>query len=474
MPNQPTRGRRVAGTRFLAALAYGDYQTLWTANFFAGAAAWALIVARGWIVYELSDSTVWVGVVTFAAMIPRVLVSPFTGYLSDRFDRRRVLTAMFAVNMAHNVVLGFLMLSGSADVLHLVALSFINGSARAAQMPAGQSLIPNLVPRSLLLNAIALNQATMHGSRLLGPLAIAPLLGLASILAAVGVDSGNPNLGAASAVFLCSGFYAISLIQTLRIRTVATGVIDRRRNFRQNFAAGAEYVYKTPALRAIVGMAFFHCGLTMSFESLLPGLSDDRLDAQGAGFATLMMLVGLGALISAMTLAGISGEVTKGRLFLYVGILSGLAPCVLAIAPSVPVAWLGAGLMGLGQAAFMTLTHTMIQSVVPDGVRGRVSGIYSVHIGGIMATANLSNGWLADALRPENLRDLGFANAAVLRLIEALANMVEYFGSATSPLLIIGGLLFVAIVIGSWWHSATRQIYRGQVSRLAASAAAAD
>ena len=61
MPNQPTRGRRVAGTRFLAALAYGDYQTLWTANFFAGAAAWALIVARGWIVYEISDSSYWVG-----------------------------------------------------------------------------------------------------------------------------------------------------------------------------------------------------------------------------------------------------------------------------------------------------------------------------------------------------------------------------------------------------------------------------
>ena len=472
MPNQPTRGRRVAGTRFLAALAYGDYQTLWTANFFAGAAAWALIVARGWIVYEISDSSLWVGVVTFAAMIPRVLVSPFTGYLSDRFDRRRVLTAMFAVNMAHNVVLGFLMLSGSAEIWHLVALSFVNGSARAAQMPAGQSLIPNLVPRELLLNAIALNQATMHGSRLLGPLAIAPLLSLASILAFVGIDSGNPNLGAASAVFLCSAFYAVSLIQTLRIRTAATGVIDKRRNFLHNFLAGGVYVYKTPALRAIVGMAFFHCGLTMSFESLLPVLSDERLNAQGAGFATLMMLVGLGALISAMTLAGISGEVTKGRLFLYVGILSGFAPCVLAIAPSVGIAWLGAGLMGLGQAAFMTLTHTMIQSVVPDGIRGRVSGIYSLHIGGIMATANFMNAGVADLLKPDSLRSLDFANAAVLRLLEALANMVEYFGSAASPLLIAGGLLFVAIVIASWWHSATRQIYRGQVSRLAHAAAA--
>ena len=191
MTTEPRRGRPVA-SRFLAALAYGDYQTLWTANFFAGAAAWALIVARGWVVYELSDSSSWVAVVTFAAMIPRVLVSPFTGYLSDRFDRRRVLTVMFAVNLTHNLVLGFLMWSGNAEIWHLVVLSVVNGSARAAQMPAGQALIPNLVPRELLLNAISLNQATMHGSRLLGPLAIAPLLGITSFL-------GNPNSGAAGA-----------------------------------------------------------------------------------------------------------------------------------------------------------------------------------------------------------------------------------------------------------------------------------
>ena len=198
----------------------------------------------------------WVGVVTFAAMVPRVVVSPFTGYLSDRFDRRTVLRVMFAVNLLHNIMLGFLMLSGSAEIWHIVALSLVNGSARAAQMPAGQALIPNLVPRHLLLNAIALNQATMHGSRLLGPLAIIPL---------------QATTGATGAIFLCAGFYAISLIQTLRLRTASTGSIDRRQSFVRNFAEGAVYVYKTPILLSVVVMAIFHCGLVMSFESLLPG-----------------------------------------------------------------------------------------------------------------------------------------------------------------------------------------------------------
>ncbi len=94
----------------------------------------------------------------------------------------------------------------------VMALAFVNGSARAAQMPVGQALLPNLVPKRLLLNAVALSQATMHGSRLFGPLLICPLL------ATVGIEW---------AFLLCTGFYAISLIQTLRIRTFSTGKIDQ-------------------------------------------------------------------------------------------------------------------------------------------------------------------------------------------------------------------------------------------------------
>ncbi len=441
MSRQPTQGRAVAN-RFLAALAFGDYQTLWTASFFAGAAAWALIVARGWIVYEFSDSSLWVGVVTFAAMIPRLLVSPFTGYLCDRFDRRNVLRAMFALNLVHNLILGFLIWSGYAEIWHLIVLSFVNGSARAAQMPAGQSLIPNLVPRKYLLNAIALNQATMHGSRLLGPMAIIPLMA---------------TTGAAGAIFLCAGFYAISLIQALRLRTESTGEVDARLNFFRNFAAGAVYVYRTPILLAIVVMAIFHCGLTMSFESLLPVMSTNLLasvgedsgfiislagllNESGAGFSLLMMCVGGGALISLIGLAGVNSDVVKGRLFFIVGIVSGLAPVALGLAPNLIIALICTVLMGMSQAAFMTLTHTMIQMIVPDGVRGRVAGIYSVHIGGMMATANLLNGALAD-----------FIDARML--------------------LIAAGLVFVLVVVASWQFVTMRLIYRGGVARYAPASA---
>ena len=442
MSDKPVRGRAVA-SRFLAALEYGDFQTLWTANFFAGAAAWALIVARGWIVYEFSDSSLWVGVVTFAAMAPRVVVSPFTGYLSDRFDRRTVLRVMFAVNLLHNLVLGLLMLSGSAEIWHIVVLSVVNGSARAAQMPAGQALIPNLVPRNLLLNAIALNQATMHGSRLLGPLAIIPLLA---------------TTGTTGAIFLCAGFYAVSLAQTLRLRTASTGEINKEQSFARNFAEGAIYVYKTPILFSVVVMAIFHCGLVMSFESLLPVLSTkflntggegtnalrlmtQLLNESGAGFSILMMAVGAGALTSAIILAGISSDTTKGRLFFAFGALSGISSLALGVSPNLATALLSAMLLGVSSAAFMTLTHTMIQTIVPDGVRGRVGAIYSVHIGGMMASFNLLNGVLAD-----------------------------YVGAPL--ILMVTGLAFALIVLISWQFLTMRIIYRGGVARFAQPAAA--
>lgn len=409
-------------TRYLTSLTYRDYRNLWIATLSAGAAAWALIVARGWYVYIISDSSLLVGLVTFAAMIPRVIVAPFTGYLSDRFDRRTVLTCMFALNLAHNVVLAILVMLGNAEVWHLVLLSFINGSARAAQMPAGQALIPNLVPKHLLLNAISLGQATMHGSRLVGPAAIAPLLAVA---------------GPESAFLLCSGFYAISLAQTLRIRTASRGRIDPTSNFWGNMIAGLKYAYRTPELKAVIFMALFHCGLTMSFESLLPVLSSQRLHAEeGASFSFLMMAIGAGALISAIAIAGVENETTKGKLFLSLGILSGITPCMLGVSANMYTALLSAAAMGASQAGFMTLTHTMIQTVTPDELRGRVGGVYSLHIGGMMATVNFANGGMADFIAASNLLLVGgvaFAIIVILSLRVPIIKQIYKNGLPPNP-----------------------------------------
>lgn len=406
---------RAIPERFLAALHYRDYRTLWTANMCAGAAAWALIVARGWLAFEITEtnSSLWVGLVTFMAMAPRVFTTPLVGFIADRFDRQTVLSWTYGLNLGHNVILALLVTFGEAGIWHLVLLSLVNGILRAAQMTTTQSLVPNLVPKDRLLNAVALNEATQQGSRLFGPLAILPLLAYFDVSAAF---------------WLCSAFYSVGLVQVLRIKTRSTGKIDPNRSFFQNLAAGFVYTYQNPMLMAMVLLALAHCSLTMSYESMLPAISVDKLGAGSAGFSYLIAGVGAGALVSSIFLAGIRNEGTRGRVFLFFAVTSGLGPIALALSTNRELSIAAMVFMGVNQAGFMTITHAIIQSIVPDEMRGRISGVYSVHVGGSMALANLTNGGLTDLL-----------NAPLV--------------------LTAGGIIFIVLIVSSAGLPQLRRIY---------------
>ena len=230
--------RRAVATRFLPALGYRDYRILWFASLLGGAAASGLIVARGWMVFTLSDSSMLVGVTTFAAMIPLLVVPPFVGLMADKLDRRTLLAGTFALNLGHNLLLAILALTGTMQVWHLVALSLVNGIARAALMPTMQALVPNLVPRGLILNAVALNSATIHGSKLVGPGIVALLLTVA---------------GPGSAFLACTAFYALGLVQVLRIRTASTGRLDPAKSALHNLLAGLDPRLQRPCAARAVG-----------------------------------------------------------------------------------------------------------------------------------------------------------------------------------------------------------------------------
>ena len=274
---------------------------MWIATTCSGAAAWALIVARGWLAWELTGESTWVGIITFAAMFPRVFSTPIVGYLADRFDRQTMLRWIFALNLAHNILLGFLVMNGLVGPWVLTLMALFNGTLRASQMTVAQALIPNLVPREHLLNALALNQATQQGSRLIGPMAILPLLGFFSLEAAF---------------WFCSIFYLIGFIQVSRVSTRSTGSMDASRSFWSNLVAGFVYIYSRPQLLAMVLLAVAHCSLTMAYESILPAISEVKLGAGSVGVSYLMGGVGSGALISSIFLAGVRGPSVRGKIFL--------------------------------------------------------------------------------------------------------------------------------------------------------------
>jgi len=374
---------RSVGAHWFPSLQYRDSRLLWFASFFAGSGNWGLIVARGWLIFDISNSSTLVGMATFAAMIPRFLLTAVTGYLVDRFDRRAVLAWSIGVAVVHNMVLAALVLGGLIQVWHLLVLSLIDGSARATQMPASAALAPNLVPRKYLLNAIALNSATQQGSRLVGAAAMGPLLTY--------LDPGV-------AFLFCTVLYALCIPLVLLIRTSSTGVVESSRGAVENLLAGFFYLYRHPLLLPFLLLVVGHCALTMAFESLLPVLSREKLNAEGGGFGYLMMAVGAGGLAGSLVVGGILTERMRGRLLVLFGIFSGVSNIALAVATSLPLALLFATAMGAAQAGFMTIFHLVVQSTVSDDVRGRVSSVNNLHIGGMMAVFNLVNGSLADLI----------------------------------------------------------------------------
>ncbi len=399
--------------QFLAALVFRDFRFLAFSTLCSSSGAWALIVARGAWVYGIPElqgtQGLWVGVITFAAMSPRFFATPFIGYLADKMTRKTLLQWVYALQIVQASIMAILVMIGISNPWYVVALAIVNGTLRSTQMTASQSLTPNLVDRDRLPNAVALNQAMQQGSRAVGPailLAISVTVGSGAIFGSGGVSFSLQNLavtlGTSAIVFwACAVFYLAALTSALNIRTVSSGVVDRRRSFWANAAAGFAYIYSTPLVFGILMMALAHCVLVMSFESMLPPLALEKLSPDGITFNAndvyaLMAALGIGSLFSSLFVGGIVNHMTRGKVFLLLGFTSSLTPIGMGLSSQTGISMIAAIMMGLGTSGFMTITHTVIQSVVPDDIRGRVAAAYSMHIGGSMAFANLLYGRLAD------------------------------------------------------------------------------
>ena len=369
--------------RYTAALKYSDFRRFWISATFAGAGVWGLIAARGVLAFDISDeSSFWVGVTTFAALIPFVVVPPFSGVLADKFDRRYLIAIAHAINVLLALLLVQLYFTDTIELWHLPVISLLSGIARGVQMPTQNALVPNLVSKDDLLNAIALNNISLQGSRLVGGLSVL-LLGWLSE-ASIGIAFGVAALG-----------YAIATIMVLTIRTASSGEIARGDSIFTVFTAGIVYAWKTPTVGLMLIFVAFHCGLTMGFESVLPVHGQEQWGTDSA-LAAFLAFFGLGAVFGVMIVAGIRSDRTKGIALLVAAAGSSVGVLILGFAPSQAPGLVGAFIMGLTQAPFMSLSITYIQTVVPDAIRGRVSSLFAMSALSLMAILNMVFGLLAD------------------------------------------------------------------------------
>ena len=403
-------------TRFFPSLYHRNYRIMWVGHIVGESSSWALGAAEGWLIFNLAENnpSSWVGAVFFAAMIPWFFAPIVVGFLTDRFSRRNILVMAYILSLFHGLILTALIFTGVIEVWHILLLAVVNGIARATHMGAIEALAANLVPTKHLPNAYTLISAGYYATRLIGPGLIAPLMGLADI----------------KWIFLsCVIAYALGVYLVTRVTAVSTGRIDPEKGLIQNTISGFRYIYSHPVLRSVMYLVMFHCTLVMSFESLLPAVSENQLNSGGQGVAYMHMMIGVGALIASSGLAPVSNHRTLGRLLIISALVSSLGNLILTISPTLQPAMVGTVIIGISHTAFMTIATIMIQSVSPDYLRGRITSVYLIHAGGLMSFSYFANGVLADLYGP-------------------------------SKILGIGSIVFLAVVLCSWVVKAPRNIYK--------------
>lgn len=365
-----------------AALSVRQFSYLWAGTAAGQTAFWVQIVAQGWLAYELTGSAMFLGLVSAAAALPGFLLMLPAGALADQWDRRVILLSTNAAMTLAALVLSIIVAAGIVEPWQLVILAGIIGSAQALNLPARQSLGPELVGPRLVSNAVALFAVSFNGSRVLGP-AVAGIL--------------IPFVGLGGCFFLQTAVMALSTLLTLPLRPDGPRGHSARRSAVQNVLDGLRFLGEQPMLLGCTIVAALQNLFGMVYSQLMPIFAADVLDVGAAGLGALLSAVGVGSVVGAFASAALSSHPRKGVLMFGSGIAFAAALLVFAAARSLPVAIVALLAVGATSAVSMIACQTILNLAVPHEFRGRVMSIYMM-TWSIPPMAALPFGWLADGV----------------------------------------------------------------------------
>ena len=367
----------------LRALNHRNYRLFIAGQLVSLIGTWMQSVAQAWLVYRLTGSPVLLGAVSFAGQIPVFLLAPVGGLFADRHDRRRILLVTQAVSMMLALGLGVLTLSGRIEVWHVATIAALLGVVNGFDIPTRQAFVTELVGRQDLVNAIALNSSMFNGARIIGP-AIAGI-----VVAAVG-EGWCFLANGVSYLAVLTGLFAIRRPVPVREARDGTAFAEVVEGFR--FAAG------TAPIRALLLLLGLVSLTGMPYAVLMPVMAAGVLGAGAGGLGILMGASGAGALAGALMLARRGSVRGLGRWVATAAAGFGAGLVLFALSRWF---WVSALLLlpvGFSMMIQMSSSNTLIQSMVPDRLRGRVMAVYSMMFMGMAPFGALLAGVLADRL----------------------------------------------------------------------------
>jgi MFS family permease len=343
------------------ALRHANFRLFWSGNFLSNIGTWMQNVAQGWLVLTLTNSAFWLGVVGFAGSIPFLLFTLFGGVIADRVNKRKLLLVTQSAMMVLAFTMAVLTWLKTITVWEVVALSFLNGMAMAMNAPSYQALVPRLVPREDLTNAIALNSAQFNMSRILGP----TLGGYA--MAAVGM-AGN---------FFLNGVSFLAVLWALTRIRYPEQEQRSHPSFLTSLRAGFGYLREQPQMLVLVWMTGVTSLLAIPFLTFIPFFAKVQLHTGESGLGWLLAASGLGAVLGAVTVASLGTLRHRGR----VVVVAGLFFFGAIIGFCFSHVFVLSQCLGLveGYSAILMISsfNVAIQHLSSDEMRGRVMSIYA-------------------------------------------------------------------------------------------------
>lgn len=370
---------RVAG-----ALSHRNYRILWLAALGSTIGTWMQKYAQGLLVYDLTKSSFYLGLDDFLSQLPILLFMLIGGVIADRHDRRSLLRMSQYVQAFSAFGLAIMVWTGHAHIAFIFALSFISGCGQAFGGPAYQAMIPSLVPKRDLPNAIALNSTQFNLSRVLGP------SGGALVLATIGT----------AWCFFANGLSFFLVVIALAAMQLPKHVPALNRGaVSDELRSGLHYVRDNRVLRTLTVLVTLSTFLAMPILTMLPAFAHEVLTSTGRPETRLSMLMasqGFGAIVGAL-LVGIIGATTNlGRVLLTVQMGLGLLIAAFAVSTSLTLSMVLLFLVGILFMALFSISFSLLQMTVPDNLRGRVVSIYMVALRGGGPLGALVAGALAD------------------------------------------------------------------------------
>jgi predicted MFS family arabinose efflux permease len=364
--------------RVFKAFQYRDFRLVWLGACMSSIGTWMQIVAQGWLIYRLSHSASLLALDQFLGGIPIFLFSLIGGVVADRVERRKILLVSQYVQMASATLLTVLVATGLIHVWHILCLSFVSGLAQAFGAPAYQALIPTLVNREDIPNAIALNSIQFNMAVTVGPALAGQAL----------AKLGEKWCFGLNALSFLAPILALSILSARFLPAIST------ESMFGSLKQGIKFVRRQDSMEALIVLAFCMTALSLPMRTYLPVFVKDIFHRGPETFGNLLSCMGFGSICGSLMVAGKGNIDNKGRLALTMILCLGAAIAGFSLSRWLPLSCAMLVLVGACMMAAFATVNSLVQLTTTNEMRGRVMSVYNCAFRGGMPLGNLLSGWL--------------------------------------------------------------------------------